>query len=358
MMKAGPWGQQMGGPWGQQMGGPWGQQMGGPWGMNPWMNPNMTAAEREKLTKSGPWGGMASWGNPNTPLNAPWLNPSLSPEEKEALLKSAPFEALGPWTQGAKAPRKDSQQSEKSNEKGHWKIGETDDTSPDKISQTRSNFQEVTRSQIEPVLEMNNDIIQVARMQQSTSGYIETDTKYELCRSVKTTMEDLKVLEEKRKNLSMRPDFSLSEIYEFVNKKQSGYVELNDLNAWSRDSNINLTREDWAVLLDRFDKDGDGYLSFSEFIVMFVPLTKSYQTSMTSRQPKGAKSCLDLTVQTKRLVRDLLYAIITAEDNFEVNKHNMTGNSVIVMKPSLFLSKKSNTSLAIDIELPVILCCK
>merc|ERR1712166_508516 len=75
MMKANPWGQ-MGGPWGG-MGCPMGQMgpmggMGGPWGqmgMNPWMNPNMSEKEREKMMKANPWGQMGGpWGQMGGPM--------------------------------------------------------------------------------------------------------------------------------------------------------------------------------------------------------------------------------------------------------------------------------------------------
>jgi len=90
-------------------------------------------------------------------------------------------------------------------------------------------------------------------------------------------------LEDKRKNLAMRPDFCLREIFGFIDLGSTGYVNLNDLSTWSRNSNINLSREDWASIMDRFDKDRDGYLSVSEFSVLFMPLIKTYKSSMVNR---------------------------------------------------------------------------
>ena len=196
----GPWGA-MGpggmGPWGAM--GPGGM---GPWGQSgPWNNPNLTAAEREKMMKQNPWG---PFGQPTGPYNAPWMNPSLTPEEREKLLKSTPFESLGPWTDKYRSEKKNS------NEKNFWKHGsqDTEEQSPLPKEPENVTLEEITKSQIEPVMEMNNELLQLAMIQQSNQGYIDPDTKYDLAKTIRSTVEDLRVLEDKRKNLSMRPDFS------------------------------------------------------------------------------------------------------------------------------------------------------
>merc|ERR1711957_545623 len=52
--RMGPYGMQSN-SWGG-MQGPWGNQGAmGPMGMNPWMNPNMSEKEREKMMKANPW---------------------------------------------------------------------------------------------------------------------------------------------------------------------------------------------------------------------------------------------------------------------------------------------------------------
>jgi len=167
-------------------------------------------------------------------------------------------------------------------------------------------------------------------MQQGTQGYMETSTKSELLRALNGTMKDQRILETKRKNLAMRYDFCLSEVFGMIDLNKSGYVNLNELDKWSQGAGVHLTREDWAVVLDRFDTDVDAYLSFTEFARIFTPDTKEYKTTMNSRTGRSVVKFLNLTVQTKKLVRDLLYAVRTLEDNFENNKHRITGNSISI----------------------------
>jgi len=341
LMKSGPYGG-MGGPWGGMghMGhmGPWGGMghMGPNAHLGPWGNPNMTKEEREKLWKTGGWGGH---------MGAPWMNPNLPKEERDAMLKSTHMGPMaGPWASGIKKEQKDYWNLGKSNEKDHWNMGTEGNESKIQESQVVTEGQELAclnpemQASVVPVepeeVEVNvnteSDPVDEARMQQGMQGYIDVEIKRKLVFNLRGTIGDHRVLEEKRKNLAMRPDFALSELFTMVDTDSNGYANMNELCKWSEGGNINFTREDWAVMLDYFDKDGDTYLSFSEFSALFTPYTKEYKQTMTTRNGKGTTKFLDLTVQTKKLVRDLLYSIRLSFDNFEYNRHKVTGNSVAI----------------------------
>jgi len=332
----------MGGPWGGMghMGhmGPWGGMghMGPNAHLGPWGNPNMTKEEREKLWKTGGWGGH---------MGAPWMNPNLPKEERDAMLKSTHMGPMaGPWASGIKKEQKDYWNLGKSNEKDHWNMGTEGNESKIQESQVVTEGQELAclnpemQASVVPVepeeVEVNvnteSDPVDEARMQQGMQGYIDVEIKRKLVFNLRGTIGDHRVLEEKRKNLAMRPDFALSELFTMVDTDSNGYANMNELCKWSEGGNINFTREDWAVMLDYFDKDGDTYLSFSEFSALFTPYTKEYKQTMTTRNGKGTTKFLDLTVQTKKLVRDLLYSIRLSFDNFEYNRHKVTGNSVAI----------------------------
>ena len=91
-----------------------------------------------------------------------------------------------------------------------------------------------------------------------------------------------------------------------------------------------MDRESWALMLDIFDDDKDGFFSFSEFNEIWMPYTKEYKTTMTARTGHSYTKMSDLTVQTKKLIKDLLYSLITTQENFEYNKYRMTGSLVAI----------------------------
>merc|ERR1712151_183012 len=274
------------------------------------------------------------------------MNPNLSKEERDAMLKSTHMGPMaGPWASGIKKDQKDFWNLGRANEKEFWNIGPQGGDSQVQESQVQNQaegqelenlntpLQESAPQEPEDVeVDMNQeaDPVEDARMQQGMQGFIDVETKRKLVFNLRGTIGDHRVLEEKRKNLAMRPDFALSELFTMVDTDKNGYANMNELCKWSEGGNINFTREDWAVMLDYFDRDNDTYLSFSEFSALFTPYTKEYKKTMTSRNGKGVAKFLDLSVQTKKLVRDLLYSIRLSFDNFEYNRHKVTGNSVAI----------------------------
>ena len=158
----------------------------------------------------------------------------------------------------------------------------------------------------------------------------DVDNTTRLNNNLKDCVGDLVILEDKRKNLSMRFDFCLTESFSQFDVNKTGYVGLNDFDVYAKKSGIALTREDWAILIDRYDKDRDGYLSFSEFIEIFAPYTKNYRDTMTQRSTTNVEKFFDYTVQTKKLLKDLLYSCVTCEENFEHAKYKVTKGIVAV----------------------------
>ena len=148
--------------------------------------------------------------------------------------------------------------------------------------------------------------------------------KARLISCFKQSLEELQILEEKRRNLAMRFDFCLTETFSMIDSTMHGYIGLNELNNYSLDSGIILNREDWAVVIDRFDKDKDGYLSFTEFTDIFAPYSHSYRKTMVRRPVLNHKRFANLTVQTKKIIKDLLYNIVRFEINFDSIKYKIT----------------------------------
>ena len=326
MMKSGMGGMMGGmGPWGGMMGGmgPWGGMMGG---MGPWNNPNMTPEEREKMMKSGMGGMMGGMGGPWGGMGgmAPWNNPNMSKEDREKMMKDGGQWAgamMGPWASGIP--------TSKEGQKNFWNLGNatagvsSPPMTPDQTPRT-------TKVRPTKPHDVTNEALERAKAQQGTAGFIDTATKCELVSHLAGTIGDHSTLESKRRDIAMRSDFCLSEIFNMIDTHKVGYVSLSDLEDFAKSGNINLEREDWAVLLDRYDSDADGYLNFNEFSSLFLPTLKEYRSTMVGRQPKGTQTFLKLTLQTKRIVRDLLYSLLTCEENFEYFKHKMTGNSIAV----------------------------
>jgi len=161
------------------------------------------------------------------------------------------------------------------------------------------------------------------------------DCQDRLVENLKACMGDLRKLESKRKNLSMRFDFCLTEMFNQIDQGQTGYLTLNNLDNYAKQSGILMNREDWAIILDRHDRDKDGFLNFAEFTEIFAPYTIEYRKTMTNRSLLQVSTFYQYTVQTKKLLKDLLFSVVTALENFESNKFKVT-NGIVANSNELF----------------------
>ena len=139
---------------------------------------------------------------------------------------------------------------------------------------------------------------------------------------------DNKILEEKRINLSLRFDFCLMELFHMMDKDKNGYLTLAEIDRFALANYLGLDTEDCAIIIDRFDKDRDGRLSFAEFCAIFSPDTLEYRKSMQDRLERNIFAFVEYTLQTQQIIKDLLKAIVTVEENFENTKARISEGHV------------------------------
>lgn len=304
----GPWGG-MGGPWGG-MGGPWGG-MGGPWGGNP----------------TGPSGGDNGGGDHHLDhavhstrrfmdrsMQYPdWVHPSMSSEARDRIFRQGQKNVasmMNPGNNGSDQPQEN--------------VG---------------------------ILPENEKIADHFGVYNGffPSGITATDTKLKLLEGLKDCLKDNKILEEKRQALSLRSDFIITDIFSLIDIGQTGYVSLNDLRRFTKISTVNLNREDWLTVIDRYDFNNDGYLSYSEFTELWAPYTQTYRKRMVDRKSAKITDFKQYTAQTRKLIKDLVYSIVTAEENFECSKYKICGGLVALSHECFdFLDKNKDGFITLN----------
>lgn len=170
----------------------------------------------------------------------------------------------------------------------------------------------------------------INQKEEKVKGRLSDQVKALLLENFMACLRDIRSMEQKRVHLALRYDFCLTEIFHQLDRRQTGYVNLLDIWSWSQESQISMNKEDWARIIDRFDNDMEGYLCYTEFIEIFAPGAKQYRKAMLNRAHTGIKKFADLTIQTKKLCRDLLYSMVTTLENFEANKYRISGGLVSI----------------------------
>jgi len=162
------------------------------------------------------------------------------------------------------------------------------------------------------------------------TGIDATNHRVSFLEFIEGAVTDHNLLEDKRKVLSLRSDFMMTDLFNMIDTGKTGYLSLNDLDGWSTQFKISVNRSDWENVIPAYDLDNDGMLCFAEFCSLWLPYTKNYRSGLEKKGPKLCEKFSNYTVQTRKLIKDLLYSITTQEENFESNKFRLTGGLVAV----------------------------
>lgn len=102
-----------------------------------------------------------------------------------------------------------------------------------------------------------------------------------------------------------------------------------DFERFVYENAVSLDSNDICVIIERYDKNRDGTLSFGEFSDLFLPSSREYRRTMQERVQRGIYSFYDFTAVTQNSIRDLLRSIVTVEENFEENKFRLSDGRVL-----------------------------
>ena len=94
-------------------------------------------------------------------------------------------------------------------------------------------------------------------------------------------MEAEGILERKRRDLSLRQDFNLPDAFKLFNcAKQCKYgIDCDDFYyVVTKILGVNISRDEIIILFYKIDKDGDGYVNYSEFTNAFLPKQHEYSS--------------------------------------------------------------------------------
>jgi len=161
------------------------------------------------------------------------------------------------------------------------------------------------------------------------ASHLSPANKSRMVHNLRDSIWDNKMVEDKRIDLSLRYDFSLSELFNMMDYSKNGYVSLLDLERFVFDFGILLNRVDLCIIIDRFDLDRDGLLSFAEFCELFLPKQPEFKSSMQNRVERKIQSFFEYSILTKEYIKDLFKMIVNVQERFEEIKFRLSDGRVL-----------------------------
>lgn len=93
-------------------------------------------------------------------------------------------------------------------------------------------------------------------------------------------------LERKRRELALRSDFNMCDVYKMLIRLQEGKrgVDCDDLyETITNNLELIITKDEVFIIFYKLDKDGDGFLNYSEVCDCFIPRESEYACLINSR---------------------------------------------------------------------------
>ena len=79
------------------------------------------------------------------------------------------------------------------------------------------------------------------------------------------------VAESLRQRLSRRAYFSLHDAFQAVDRDRNGFITLDEFQGILQEHGLYVTGKDLESLMERYDKNMDGRVSYSEFLEEVTP---------------------------------------------------------------------------------------
>lgn len=131
-------------------------------------------------------------------------------------------------------------------------------------------------------------------------------------------------LETKRRELALRSDFNMCDVYKMFCQLDAGKrgVDCDDLYSTMVDNlQLTITKDEVFIIFYKLDKDGDGLLSYSEVCDCFVPRENEYAVLINSRGGfYGAESDPSkyFEGQTRELLKRFIRGFVECEVSIEL----------------------------------------
>lgn len=162
-------------------------------------------------------------------------------------------------------------------------------------------------------------------------------------------------LEKKRRELSMRSDFNMCDIYKMLIRLKEGKrgVDCDDLyDTITNNLELTITKDEVFIIFYKLDKDGDGFLNYTEVCNCFLPRENEYAVLINSRGGFYGGETSTKTYfegETRNLLKKFIRGFVECEVSIELIRQRIMNK--LQVKPDLAFGacdKDSKGYLTVD----------
>ncbi|EGR31118.1 hypothetical protein IMG5_117610 [Ichthyophthirius multifiliis] len=135
-----------------------------------------------------------------------------------------------------------------------------------------------------------------------------------------------KDVEELKNQIALRSDFKIEDAFRIIDQKGNGYVSKLEFEVALNDIGIFPTKNELYLFFQRYDKDNDGLLQYSDFNDLITPANSEYAYLFKRREPlycDPENGLFNFSVETRRLFQKLMNKILQSEVEAELIRQQL-----------------------------------
>ena len=199
---------------------------------------------------------------------------------------------------------------------------------------------------------------------QHTDRYVYNDDKYDVCIDrcisyIRVLIDSVRQMEDRRIDVCMRGDIDMKDIYSMIDIKKRGYIDHNDIYTFINSIQHDvIDKSSIKIMIQQYDDDNDGMLSYDEYSNMILPYDTSYRRDMMNRHSNTIRRWSDYNITSRKCIIDMIVCIIQQENRIYKSRHLTNRYDILYMyrlidynnKGKLDYMKIMNTILSYNVS--------
>ncbi|OMJ82990.1 hypothetical protein SteCoe_16204 [Stentor coeruleus] len=140
-----------------------------------------------------------------------------------------------------------------------------------------------------------------------------------------------KEIEEKRKSLALRLDFTIGKLFALIDKHNNKNISIKDLEESLNDLGIIPELNQCYLLFRQYDRDNDNFLSYWDFFDIFTPKTTEYSELLINRSVSNDYLNL-FSIETLDMIVDMFIVLLNIQSVTEELKQKLYVKSFNVQR--------------------------
>ncbi|EGR33485.1 hypothetical protein IMG5_051630 [Ichthyophthirius multifiliis] len=193
------------------------------------------------------------------------------------------------------------------------------------LNQPRNRYSSTNKKQENSLYRINNNGLKESSLLQNKSP-LKQNEEEQLVKALKQQIVLDRDLEDLKNQLALRRDFNIEDAFRIIDQNGRGFVSKIEFESALNKIGIFPSKNELFLFFQRYDKDNDGLLQYSEFNDLISPQNFEFAYLSKSREPlycDPENGLFNFSTETRRIFQKLMNKIFLSEVEAEIIRQQL-----------------------------------